>query len=80
MGMPGLKRFRRRGAASAGMFLAAVAVMALLGPSAAAAGSYDFLAKWGSQGSEPGQFESPAGITIDSRGNAYVADSFNNRI
>jgi tripartite motif-containing protein 71 len=39
-----------------------------------------FITKWGSDGSENGQFNSPAGIAIDSSGNVYVADSGNNRI
>ena len=41
---------------------------------------YHFDFKWGSGGSADGQFDSPYGITTDSAGNVYVADSLNNRI
>ena len=71
----------RSGHMRAAVLLATVAVLALLAlPSAAVASPFDFLAMWGSRGSEPGQFESPVGIAVDPRGNAYVADSSNNRI
>jgi len=48
----------------------------------------EYLTKWGSQGSGPGEFElvgeeeweSTGGIALDSGGNVYVVDSFNNRI
>ncbi len=39
-----------------------------------------YITKWGSVGSEDGQFNYPTGIGIDSSGNVYVADSKNNRI
>jgi tripartite motif-containing protein 71 len=35
---------------------------------------------WGSQGSEDGQFDGPTGISTDSQGMVYVADTGNNRI
>ena len=38
------------------------------------------LQKWGSYGSENGQFNNPTGITVDSSGNFYIADQYNNRI
>ncbi len=38
------------------------------------------LTKWGSLGSEKGQFYSPMQVAIDKVGNAYVADADNNRI
>jgi len=46
-------------------------------PSATTLG-YKF--KWGSYGSEDGQFDNPEGITRDNSGNIYVADGRNNRI
>ncbi len=40
-----------------------------------------FLAKWGTRGSGPGQFETPISIALDSTGKfAYVADKGNHRI
>ena len=41
---------------------------------------WEFVTKWGSQGSGNGQFNSPNGIAVDSSGNVYVADGGNNRI
>jgi len=38
------------------------------------------LTRWGSSGSDPGQFNRPGGITTDSLGNVYVVDIFNNRV
>ena len=48
----------------------------------------EYLTKWGSQGSGPGEFQlvgevgwgPTGGIALDSRGNVYVVDSFNSRI
>ncbi len=34
----------------------------------------------GSQGTGPGQFHQPLGVAVDSQGNIYVADTYNNRI
>ena len=39
-----------------------------------------FITKWGSNGSGNGEFDSPKGITVDSTGYVYVADTLNNRI
>jgi tripartite motif-containing protein 71 len=39
-----------------------------------------YLGSWGSPGTGPGQFQQPAGIAVDSRGDVYVADTGNNRI
>jgi len=38
------------------------------------------LARWGSAGSGPGQFEKPSGIALDAAGNVYVTDMGNNRV
>ena len=38
------------------------------------------LARYGTRGSESGQFLNPKGIAIDANGNVYVADCGNNRI
>ncbi|WP_081853913.1 6-bladed beta-propeller [Candidatus Magnetobacterium casense] len=42
--------------------------------------SGQFLTKWGSKGSDDGQFKSPDGIAIDSSGNLYVVDAGNSRV
>jgi PKD repeat protein len=39
-----------------------------------------FITKWGSEGSNNGQFNGPVGVSVDPSGNVYVADSGNNRI
>ena len=39
-----------------------------------------FELKWGTEGSGNGQFSAPGGVAVDSSGNVYVADIFNNRI
>jgi len=41
---------------------------------------YVLVTKWGSQGSGNGEFGTPEGIAVDSSGNVYVADTYNNRI
>jgi tripartite motif-containing protein 71 len=38
------------------------------------------LARWGTLGSRPGQFNTPVGIAIDQQGDIYVADVANHRI
>jgi sugar lactone lactonase YvrE/tRNA A-37 threonylcarbamoyl transferase component Bud32 len=38
------------------------------------------LARWGSQGSDAGQFRTPSGVAVDRQGNVYVADTSNNRV
>ncbi|MBF0339103.1 MAG: hypothetical protein HQL05_14890 [Nitrospirae bacterium] len=42
--------------------------------------SGQFITKWGSNGSNDGQFDSLAGIATDSSGNIYVVDAGNSRI
>ena len=39
-----------------------------------------FVIRWGCGGSEPGQFNEPQGIAINSTGDIYVVDTGNNRI
>jgi tripartite motif-containing protein 71 len=39
-----------------------------------------FLLVWGSTEADPGQFETPEGLGVDSRNNIYVTDTFNDRI
>jgi len=41
---------------------------------------YNFVTKWGTNGSGDGQFSFPTGIATDSSGNVYVADNNNSRI
>jgi tripartite motif-containing protein 71 len=38
------------------------------------------LARWGTFGSEPGQFNTPVGIAVDEQGDIYIADVGNHRI
>jgi DNA-binding beta-propeller fold protein YncE len=40
----------------------------------------ELLARWGSEGSGPGQFDAPEGVAVDAQGNVYVADTGNNRV
>jgi len=40
----------------------------------------EFIQWWGGKGTEPGQFNTPHSISIDSKGRIYVADRSNNRI
>jgi DNA-binding beta-propeller fold protein YncE len=39
-----------------------------------------YCTQWGSQGIDPGQFESPWGVALNASGNVYVADQGNDRI
>ena len=45
-----------------------------------AAETYQFVTKWGTQGSGDGQFISPVGVAVDTSGNVYVAAEWNYRI
>jgi sugar lactone lactonase YvrE len=40
----------------------------------------NFLSQFGDAGTNPGQFDEPVGIAIDTQGNLYVADTWNQRI
>ncbi len=40
----------------------------------------NFITKWGSRGTEDGQFFHPGAVAVDSSDNVYVADSTNHRI
>ena len=40
-----------------------------------------FITKWGSQGTQPGQFTSPTGVAINKVNDVhYITDTFNHRI
>ena len=39
-----------------------------------------FITTWGSFGKGTGQFQNPRGIALDSSGNVYIADTYNDRI
>jgi sugar lactone lactonase YvrE len=43
-------------------------------------GTGKFIKSWGRHGTGPGEFDTPHGIAIDSRGRVFVADRANNRI
>lgn len=45
-----------------------------------AAESYQFVTKWGSEGTGDGQFNYPYGIAVNPSGNVHVTDTDNNRI
>jgi DNA-binding beta-propeller fold protein YncE len=50
------------------------------GADASAADAPTFSISWGSAGTDPGEFNGPAGLALDTAGNVYVADSLNDRV
>jgi DNA-binding beta-propeller fold protein YncE len=56
------------------------AVLASLAIGVSAASGFGFITAWGTKGSGNGQFNSPASVSVDNAGNAYVADYANNNI
>jgi len=40
----------------------------------------DYLTEWGELGNDPGQFNEPHAVAIDSRGRVFVGDRYNNRV
>ena len=47
---------------------------------ASSATAANFYFAFGSEGTGDGEFDSPTGIAVDSGGNIYVADTFNDRV
>jgi DNA-binding beta-propeller fold protein YncE len=62
------------------LFCLVLLFLCLMIASATYAETYNFVTKRGSYGSGNGQFLLPCGIAVDSSGNVYVADDFNQRI
>jgi len=62
------------------LFISVVIYAFFINTSVVAGETYQFVSKWGSYGSGDGQFNTPFGLVIDSSGNIYVVDTWNNRI
>lgn len=63
------------------LFISVACILFLISVSSASTDvDYVFESKWGSSGTNAGQFSSPYGIAIDSNDVIYVADSGNHRI
>lgn len=60
----------------------AVVVLAIMGvgPAHAAEIPPPFVSTWGSEGTDPGQFDLPFGVAMSADGTVYVADRFNHRV
>jgi hypothetical protein len=66
---------------AAALALGLVSMVTLLPQDAKAAEAPPtFITKWGNSTDGDGQFSNPQGVAIDSSGNVYVADTWNNRI
>ncbi|MBB3189522.1 NHL repeat-containing protein [Halomonas cerina] len=73
------KRFLKMGAIVTGLVVvAAIASYAAFVPREKESG-YEFVGAWGSQGSEPGQFDDPTGVAVTAN-EVFVADARNGRI
>ena len=59
---------------------AVVAVGGGSGPALAVEAPPLFAGRWGTTGSDSGEFQHPRGVAVDAAGNVYVADSGNNRV
>jgi len=62
------------------LFFFTLFFIGLMSASVTHAETYTYVAKWGSPGSDDGQFKTPIGIDVDSSDNVYVADFGNHRI
>ena len=64
------------------IFLCSLVVLCsnLMIPSYGFSETYDFVSTWGRGPIDNGQFYEPHGVAVDSSGNLYVADRYNQRI
>ena len=62
------------------LLLPALVVAVFVGAVSPAAATLVYETQWGSNGTDPGQFQTPEGIAGGAGGAVYVADSLNDRI